>query len=61
MEGLIAPEDCNSEQFFDMQIRSHQKPTRPKIIMPKAKDKDDEVTEYMLEKRPLMKPYAYVK
>ena len=29
--------------------------------MPKQKDKDDEVTEFMLEKRPLMKPYAYIK
>lgn len=60
-EGLRAPEDCNSEEFFDLQFKSHQKPTRPKIIMPKQKDKDDEVTEFMLEKRPLMKPYAYIK
>ena len=61
VEGLIAPEDCNSDDFFDMQFKSHAKPTRPKIIMPKAKDKDEEATEFMLEKRPLMKPYTYVK
>ena len=56
--------ECDEETFFELQMRLRHDPGQPNItshLPVQKKNKENDEAEFMLNKRPLRKPYTYVK